>query len=78
LAAKKSVKVSEAYGIKPIQKILQNISTVAALKRIFVQKAKGWALREYSKSNASVGKKFVSGHSLPKLSKSEALKRIID
>ncbi|MFT3824973.1 MAG: DNA alkylation repair protein [Chitinophagaceae bacterium] len=42
----------------------------------FIQKAIGWALREYSKTNAAWVKKFVATHELPALSKREALKRI--
>jgi 3-methyladenine DNA glycosylase AlkD len=43
----------------------------------FVQKAIGWALREYSKTNPDWVVKFVTSHpQLPLLSRREALKRI--
>jgi 3-methyladenine DNA glycosylase AlkD len=45
-------------------------------KEFFVQKAIGWALREYSKANAPWVKEFVDKHALPLLSHREALKRI--
>jgi 3-methyladenine DNA glycosylase AlkD len=38
----------------------------------FIQKAIGWALREYSKSNPESVKKFLSENSLAKLSVREA------
>jgi len=46
-------------------------------KEFFVQKAIGWALREYSKTNPQWVKDFVSTHDLPLLSHREALKRIV-
>ncbi len=42
----------------------------------FIQKAIGWALREYSKTNAKWVQAFVKKHSLSPLSEREALKRI--
>ncbi len=42
----------------------------------FIQKAIGWALREYSKTNAAWVKKFVKENKLAPLSEREALKRI--
>lgn len=42
----------------------------------FVQKAIGWALREYSKTNPHWVQQFVRNHELPALSKREALKRL--
>jgi len=45
-------------------------------KEFFIQKGIGWALREYSKTNAAWVKKFVAAHELAPLSKREALKRI--
>lgn len=44
----------------------------------FVQKAIGWALREYSKTDAKWVKEFVKKHSLSSLSEREALKRMRD
>lgn len=40
----------------------------------FIQKAIGWVLREYAKTNPDLVKKFVSEHPLKPLSKREALK----
>jgi 3-methyladenine DNA glycosylase AlkD len=45
-------------------------------KEFFVQKAIGWALREYSKSNKKWVKQFVQKNSLSPLSEREALKLI--
>ncbi len=45
-------------------------------KEFFIQKAIGWALREYSKTNASWVTEFVSNHPLAPLSKREALRLI--
>ncbi len=46
-------------------------------KEFFIQKAIGWALREYSKTNPEWVKKFVADNELAPLSKREALKRIV-
>ncbi len=43
----------------------------------FIQKAIGWALREYSKTDPAWVKKFVKENKLAPLSEREALKRII-
>jgi 3-methyladenine DNA glycosylase AlkD len=45
-------------------------------KEFFLQKAIGWALREYSKTDPGWVKTFVAQHDLPALSKREALKRM--
>ena len=45
-------------------------------KEFFIQKAIGWALREYSKTNPGWVKKFVEQNQLAPLSKREALKRM--
>lgn len=45
-------------------------------KEFFIQKAIGWALREYSKTDAAWVTQFVKQHELSALSKREALKRI--
>lgn len=42
----------------------------------FIQKAIGWALREYTKTNPIVVKRFVEGNTLKPLSRREALKHI--
>lgn len=46
----------------------------AASKEFFIQKAMGWALRQYARTNAAWVLDFVERHELPKLSKREALK----
>ena len=43
-------------------------------KEFFIQKAIGWVLREYAKTNPKVVKTFVAEHPLKPLSKREALK----
>jgi 3-methyladenine DNA glycosylase AlkD len=45
-------------------------------KAFFIQKAIGWALREYSKTNPAWVKSFVESQDLAPLSKREALKKI--
>ena len=57
--------------------LAKHILNVADSQEFFVQKAIGWALREYSKVNPKWVKQFVKQHDLPPLSKREALKRII-
>jgi 3-methyladenine DNA glycosylase AlkD len=47
-------------------------------KEFFIQKAIGWALREYGKSNPDAVVKFVENTKLAPLSKREALRRIIE
>lgn len=42
----------------------------------FIQKAMGWALREYSKSNPESVKNFISTHTLPKLTVREGSKYV--
>ena len=48
----------------------------AASKEFFLQKAIGWALRQYARTDAGWVREFVAGHALPKLSKREALKHL--
>jgi 3-methyladenine DNA glycosylase AlkD len=45
-------------------------------KEFFIQKAIGWALREYAKSNPKIVKEFVENSNLKPLSTKEALKNI--
>ena len=45
-------------------------------KEFFVQKASGWALRNYSKVNAPAVERFIRSHTLPALTKKEGLKWI--
>ncbi|MEM7374533.1 MAG: DNA alkylation repair protein [Bacteroidota bacterium] len=46
----------------------------AGSKEFFIQKAIGWALRQYSKFEAELVRTFVETHELPALSRREALK----
>ncbi|WP_313892811.1 DNA alkylation repair protein [Psychrobacillus sp.] len=48
----------------------------AASKEFFIQKAIGWVLREYAKTNPEVVRQFVHNNELAPLSKREALKHI--
>ena len=45
-------------------------------KEFFIQKAIGWALREYSKTNPDAVLNFVNSNQLKPLSTREALKRL--
>lgn len=49
----------------------------AGSKEFFIQKAIGWALREYGKTDPGWVQTFVRTHRLAPLSKREALKRIV-
>lgn len=48
----------------------------ASSKEFFIQKAIGWSLREYAKTNPEAVKNFVLQHTLKPLSTKEALKNI--
>ena len=50
------------------------IMSLNTSKEFFIQKAIGWALREYSKTNAEAVINFVANNELAPLSKREALK----
>ncbi len=52
------------------------INHCSSSKAFFIQKAIGWALREYGKTNPDWVRNFVANHSLAPLSKREALKNI--
>lgn len=52
------------------------IRRMAGSKEFFIRKAIGWALREYSKTNAAVVQSFVASTELSRLSVREALKVI--
>lgn len=45
-------------------------------KEFFIQKAMGWALRQFARTNSEAVYRFVSTTDLPKLTKREALKHI--
>ena len=47
-------------------------------KEFFIQKAIGWALREYAKTNPEAVKRFVAESNLKRLSRKEALKNLWD
>ncbi|MDX1941227.1 MAG: DNA alkylation repair protein [Saprospiraceae bacterium] len=67
------------YKNKTNQELLYEfILKRADSKEFFVQKAAGWALREYSKTNPGAVKQFIMNHTLPKLTVREGLKRIND
>ncbi|TWF44950.1 DNA-7-methylguanine glycosylase [Chitinophaga polysaccharea] len=52
------------------------IKTQLHSKEFFIQKAIGWALREYSKTNPERVRTFVNSNALAPLSRREALRRI--
>ena len=52
------------------------ILNLSSSKEFFVQKAIGWILREYAKTNADWVKKFVTENTLAPLSKREAMKHL--
>lgn len=58
------------------ERLFQYILYRADSEEFFVQKAIGWVLREYAKTNPSIVKEFVSSNQLKPLSKREALKNL--
>jgi 3-methyladenine DNA glycosylase AlkD len=54
--------------------LYQYIMKNAESKEFFIQKAIGWALREYSKTNPASVRKFIKGHKLSPLSVREGSK----
>ncbi len=73
-----SIMFQKAFKQKTDAELLgKYIVNCAASKEFFVQKAIGWALREYGKTNPNWVKQFVAQQTLPALSKREALRRII-
>ena len=58
------------------QLLARYITHLSHSKEFFVQKAIGWALREYAKTNPAWVKRFVADTPLPALSQREALKRL--
>jgi 3-methyladenine DNA glycosylase AlkD len=56
------------------ERLFRYILRRASSNEFFVQKAIGWALREYAKTNPDSVKRFVSQHALKPLSAREALK----
>lgn len=73
-----SIMFQKAYKKETDKELLSKyILHLASSKEFFVQKAIGWALREYSKTNSNWVKNFVAKNPLPPLSKREALKRLL-
>ncbi|OZI11830.1 DNA alkylation repair protein [Bacillaceae bacterium SAS-127] len=68
------LKYKEKTDVYLLQSI---ILTHSEQKEFFIQKAIGWALREYAKTNPSFVLQFVEQHSLPSLSKREAVKNLL-
>src|SRR5690554_6075997 len=58
------------------QLLYEFIKQNARSKEFFIQKAIGWALREYSKTNPASVKQFIAHNKLPKLSVREGSKYI--
>lgn len=58
------------------QLLFRYIKQCAHSKEFFIQKAIGWALREYSKTNPDSVRHFVASNTLAALSSREALRRI--
>ena len=56
--------------------LFATIKRHAASKEFFIQKAIGWVLREYAKTNPEIVRSFVEREQLAPLSKREALKHI--
>jgi len=57
--------------------LFEHILICAGSKEFFIQKAIGWALRQYAKTQPMAVKRFVENNELKSLSKREALKGII-
>lgn len=53
------------------------INQLKSIHTFFIEKAIGWALREYGKSQPKIVLDFVNRTTLPNLSRREALKRIV-
>jgi len=72
-----SILFQKSYKKNTDTAILESyIVYLSGSKEFFVQKAIGWALREYARTNETWVKAFVNKHTLNSLSKREALKRI--
>ncbi|MEZ4965407.1 MAG: DNA alkylation repair protein [Saprospiraceae bacterium] len=57
-----------------VELLFRYVQQVSASKAFFLQKAAGWALREYSKTDSEAVRRFVAANRLPALAKREALK----
>ncbi|KAB7707271.1 DNA alkylation repair protein [Bacillus aerolatus] len=58
------------------QLLFSIIERTAHIKEFFIQKAIGWSLREYSKTNPDAVVHFIESHNLSNLAVREGLKRI--
>ena len=58
------------------QLLFSFIQKRADSKEFFLQKAAGWALREYSKTNPDAVREFIENNTLPKLTVREGSKRL--
>lgn len=63
-------------SLTDIDLLFKFIKTLEGSKEFFINKAIGWALREYSKTDPQIVIKFVNSHNLAPLSKREAVKVI--
>lgn len=61
-----------------VELLQRNILQLTDSNEFFVQKAIGWALRDYARFNAEFVKKFVADNKLKPLSKREALKHLAE
>ncbi len=59
-----------------IKLLFSTIERLAESKELFIQKAIGWSLREYSKTDAEVVRKFIQSNSLASLSVREGMRLI--
>lgn len=56
--------------------LAKNIQALSSSKEFFIQKAIGWALRQYARTDPDWVREFVANNALAPLSKREALKHI--
>lgn len=63
-------------SLTDIDLLFKFIKTLEGSKEFFINKAIGWALREYSQTDPQIVIKFVNSHNLAPLSKREAVKVI--
>jgi 3-methyladenine DNA glycosylase AlkD len=56
--------------------LAKNIQALSSSKEFFIQKAIGWVLRQYARTDAEWVLDFVENHALAPLSKREALKHL--
>lgn len=59
-----------------VELLFKTIRQLAQSKKFFIQKAIGWALREYSKTNAAVVRNFIENEALAPLSVREGMRLI--